>query len=186
MRKNELRQLYLEKRQALTAEEYLQKNLALQTKVLQFFQQVPSNQIVGSFLPILKKKEIDTAPIHTALSQFPYLHTFCFPRVTSPIKMDFFTLKTEETPEISNWGIPEPPENIQNLVHPNQLNYILVPLLAYDASGHRVGYGKGFYDQYLANCAPNLVKIGLSLFSESTEIDDLEPSDIALDLIITP
>lgn len=186
MRKNELRQVYLEKRQALTAEEYLQKNLALQTKVLQFFQQVPSNQIVGSFLPIVKKKEINTTPIHDALSQFPYLHTFCFPRVTDTNKMEFFTLSPEVCPEISDWGIPEPPQNKQNLIHPNQLNFILVPLLAFHASGHRVGYGKGFYDQYLAHCTPHLVKIGLSLFSESTEIDDLEPSDIALDLIITP
>jgi 5-formyltetrahydrofolate cyclo-ligase len=63
---------------------------------------------------------------------------------------------------------------------------MFVPLLAFDVNGHRVGYGKGFYDQYLAKCSSKIIKIGLSLFDEPSIIDEVESTDIPLDIIITP
>jgi 5-formyltetrahydrofolate cyclo-ligase len=43
-----------------------------------------------------------------------------------------------------------------------KIEVVFVPLLAYDKQGQRVGYGKGFYDKFLAECSPATVKIGLS------------------------
>jgi 5-formyltetrahydrofolate cyclo-ligase len=41
--------------------------------------------------------------------------------------------------------------------------------LAFDKEGHRVGYGKGFYDVFLSECKPETIKIGLSFFEGRTD-----------------
>lgn len=74
-------------------------------------------------------------------------------------------------------GLPVPVENIE---------VVFVPLLAFDVFGNRIGYGKGFYDKFLANCKPETVKIGLSFFESVNQIDDIFESDIKLDYCVTP
>jgi 5-formyltetrahydrofolate cyclo-ligase len=61
---------------------------------------------------------------------------------------------------------------------------VLVPLLAFDRQGFRVGYGKGFYDRFLQNLST--LKIGLSFFDADEDIDDVHAYDIQLDQCITP
>lgn len=63
---------------------------------------------------------------------------------------------------------------------------VLIPLLAFDKKGYRVGYGKGFYDRFLADCRPDVVKVGLSVFEPIDEIADLNEFDIKMDFCITP
>ena len=66
------------------------------------------------------------------------------------------------------------------------IDMVLVPLLAFDRQGHRVGYGKGFYDRFLASCRPGTVKIGLSLESVGKQVADVHEGDVVLDYVITP
>jgi 5-formyltetrahydrofolate cyclo-ligase len=61
-----------------------------------------------------------------------------------------------------------------------------VPLLAYDKHGNRVGYGKGFYDNFLSKCKPETIKIGLSFFPPEDKIDDVSENDVNLDFCVTP
>jgi len=63
---------------------------------------------------------------------------------------------------------------------------VFIPLLAFDEEGHRVGYGKGFYDSFLAECKPETLKIGLSFFEAETKIEDVFDGDMALDYCVTP
>ena len=63
---------------------------------------------------------------------------------------------------------------------------MLLPLLAFDSKGNRVGYGKGFYDLFLSKCKPDVVKIGLSFFDTEEIIEDVFLEDIRLDYCITP
>ena len=63
---------------------------------------------------------------------------------------------------------------------------VLVPLLAFDRLGHRVGYGKGFYDRFLASCRPGTTKIGLSLEAIGRQVGDVHEGDVVLDYVITP
>jgi 5-formyltetrahydrofolate cyclo-ligase len=69
---------------------------------------------------------------------------------------------------------------------PADIDMILVPLLAFDKKGYRVGYGKGFYDKYLADCRKNCIKAGFSYFDPVDEIADKGDFDVPLDLCITP
>ncbi|MET0298181.1 MAG: 5-formyltetrahydrofolate cyclo-ligase, partial [Flavitalea sp.] len=69
---------------------------------------------------------------------------------------------------------------------PEDLDLVLVPLIAFDKKGYRVGYGKGFYDKYLANCREDCVFAGFSYFEPIPEISDRDDFDVPLDLCITP
>ncbi len=66
------------------------------------------------------------------------------------------------------------------------IEVVFVPLLAFDQQGHRVGYGKGFYDQFLSECNPETIKIGLSFFETEDTIDDVFELDIPLNYCVTP
>ena len=63
---------------------------------------------------------------------------------------------------------------------------VFVPLLALDKKGHRVGYGKGFYDAFLKDCKPDVIKIGLSFFEAEDIVDDVFKSDVKLDYCVKP
>jgi 5-formyltetrahydrofolate cyclo-ligase len=71
-------------------------------------------------------------------------------------------------------------------VNPEAIDTAIVPLLCFDERGYRVGYGKGYYDRFLAKCRPNCLKIGLSFFEPVENIDDINEYDIPLDLCIAP
>lgn len=86
----------------------------------------------------------------------------------------------------NRWGIPEPDPVLSPAIEPVELDAVLVPLLGYDARGHRVGYGGGYYDRFLAECRPEVIKIGLSFFEPIEAIQDLNEWDVQLNLCITP
>lgn len=85
---------------------------------------------------------------------------------------------------LNSWGIPEPEEGI--LTDPKTIDMILVPLLAFDKQGHRVGYGKGYYDRFLKDCRTDAQKIGLSFFSPEEKIVDTFSEDFLIDMVVTP
>jgi 5-formyltetrahydrofolate cyclo-ligase len=72
------------------------------------------------------------------------------------------------------------------VVPPNSFDLIFVPLVAFDERGYRVGYGKGYYDRYLAQCRPDAIKIGFSFFDAVEYIEDIDEFDVPLNLCITP
>lgn len=84
-----------------------------------------------------------------------------------------------------HYGIPEPCEGKEPL-DVKQLDLVLVPGLAFDCWGYRLGYGGGYYDRFLSQLSPETVKIGLAYDSQLSEIPlPREPFDQPVDLIIT-
>ena len=49
-----------------------------------------------------------------------------------------------------------------------------------------MGYGKGFYDNFLSKCKPETIKIGLSFFPPEEKIEDVSENDVKLDFCVTP
>jgi 5-formyltetrahydrofolate cyclo-ligase len=106
-------------------------------------------------------------------------------------KSDFKTgllthfLLTDNTKIKKNvYNIPEPVDGIE--ISNDKIDLVFIPLLAFDTLGNRVGYGKGFYDRFLADCKPETIKIGLSFFEAEAEILDVFESDVKLDYCVTP
>ncbi len=81
-------------------------------------------------------------------------------------------------------NIYEPREG--ELVSPSELDLVIVPMLAFDREGYRIGYGKGFYDQYLASCREDCIKVGFCYFDAIDAINDCNEFDVPLNLCITP
>ena len=98
-------------------------------------------------------------------------------------EMKHFLLQENTILKTSEYGIPEPISGIE--ISPETLEVVFVPLLAFDLKGHRIGYGKGFYDRFLKKCNPTAVFIGLSFFDAEPEIL-FERTDIPLNFCITP
>ncbi len=167
----------------------LRKNIAdetLQNNSIQIANQVLNLSIwhldyYHIFMPIPKKKEIDTAPILSILQGKD--KNVIVPKVQGESLTHY--LLTDHTKFVeSAWGVPEPINGIA--IDSAKMDVVFVPLLAYDQKGNRVGYGKGFYDNFLKECRADVIKVGLSLFQPEVIISDIEPHDIALDFCVTP
>lgn len=184
MGKTELRSEYLEKRKALSRSKYwtYNENILDQVKAMDW----SAYRTIHVFLPITENKEVDTFSILQYFNeQYPEI------RVVVP-RTDFSQLtmvnvlfdKMYTILGKNKYGIPEP---IHGKIIPfEEIDVVFMPLLAFDSQGNRVGYGKGFYDRFLAGCRPDVVKIGLSFFDPVETIGDLNEYDHPMDLCIAP
>jgi len=184
MQKARLRKDMLQKRLGYQAEEIAERSNQIAANFFDHFA-LENIKAIHIFLPIQLKNEIDTWPIIRKLhTDYPDIQV-----VASVSDLREFTLTHHwllpETELVENkWGIPEPQG--AEPVAIEKIDMVLVPLLAFDDLGHRVGYGKGFYDRFLNLCRPDTIKVGLSLEEQVTEIADTHPGDAALDFVITP
>lgn len=85
----------------------------------------------------------------------------------------------------NQWGIFEPDPSLTEETQLEETATILVPGLAFDKNFHRLGYGKGFYDRFLASLVPTIQIIGVG-FEEQFSSSPLptEPHDISLDRLL--
>ena len=83
--------------------------------------------------------------------------------------------------EIGNYGVLEP---IDKKNYDNKIDIILIPGLAFDKKGFRLGFGKGYYDKFLKNHEDS-IKIGLGFEEQIIDSLPIEPHDVAVDMIIT-
>jgi len=184
MFKQQLRPRFLTKRTQLTAEELEQCSRAIRDNFFQYFS-LREIHSLHLYLPILKRNEINTwLIIHHLWQHYPDLTV-----VTSKIELSQNTMRcyrlTPETILLENrWQVPEP---VNSSEFPEaQLDMVLLPLLCFDRQGHRVGYGKGYYDKFLVKCKPEIIKVGLSLFVPVETIADVYQGDVKLNFCVTP
>lgn len=179
--KKELRLQYKALRKYLASSDIEEKSLAIANNVLKL--PIWQQTYFHVFLPIEELTEVDTQYL---------LHVFSGKDKEIVVsKTDFETHKmihyllTDNTRIKKNqYNIPEPVDGIE--VPPSKINVVIVPLLAFDRKGNRVGYGKGFYDQFLCECSPEVIKIGVSFFEAEDCIEDVNQFDITLDYCVTP
>lgn len=184
MTKKELRKTYMRKRLELTEEAYRLRNDKLTARL---FADVDfaGIAVLHTFLPIGKNREVDTWKIIDRVQrEFPEIR-ICIPKINNQTsELEHYYYEGKEQLEKNTWEIPEPIKGVPAAVE--KIDAVLVPLLAFDKKGHRLGYGRGFYDRFLARCRRDCLKIGLSLFETEEEIDDIGEKDVPLDRVITP
>lgn len=135
------------------------------------------------FLSIVEHKEINTDYILNILSGKDK-NIIISKSNFSTREMSHYLLTDSTKIKKNAWNIPEPVNGIP--IDSQQIEVVFIPLLAFDEKGNRVGYGKGFYDKFLAGCKPHTLKIGLAFFEAVNEIIDINPLDIQLDYCVTP
>ncbi|QHT71653.1 5-formyltetrahydrofolate cyclo-ligase [Rhodocytophaga rosea] len=184
MTKAELRKQLKEKRQQVPAEEIEAQSRLICRLFFQHFD-LANIHSLHIFLPIVKFKEINTWPIIDFLQvNFPDVHVV-FPKTnTEDFSMESFLYDSDLVLAENAWGITEPIQGKR--VAPHNIDMIILPLLGFDSTGNRIGYGKGFYDRFLSTCRIDIIKIGLAVEEPLLRIDDINSFDIPMDYCITP
>lgn len=179
--KAELRKYFRVKRASLSDEERKKLSFLIEQQILSYLDLRPKLKHMHIFLPIKKLKEVDTFPlIQKLLDRGLDLYTSAVDFQTQEMK----TLKIRvplETVE-DEFGIPVPVH--QEITEIKCIQMVLIPLLAYDLDGNRLGYGMGFYDRFLEALPRKVVKAGVSFFSPEEQIPS-ESHDIKLDICFT-
>src|SRR4051812_38555652 len=141
---------------------------------------IQSGQIVSGFFPL--KTEISPLPLMRKLADAGA--ELALPAIDGrgkPLIMRTFAFGDELAS--GQWGIREPkPEAAE--VAPDVL---LVPLLAFDRLGHRIGYGAGYYDMTIGKlrAMKPVVAVGIAFAAQEIGEVPVTPRDARLDLVLT-
>lgn len=186
MTKSQIRIEYIQKRKQISEDLYFELSQRIADQFFfQFHAKLLNISTLHSFLPIEKNREPNTNFILKILFQrFKKLQIVASKTDFENLIMEHFLIDAGTVFEENKYEIPEPISDTN--IPENEIDMVLVPLLAFDQKGNRIGYGGGFYDKFLANTRPNCVKIGLSFFDPVETIIELAETDIPLNFCITP
>jgi 5-formyltetrahydrofolate cyclo-ligase len=176
--KSEIRREALARRDALPAAERAAAAATIAARPLPI--PVRPGAIVSGFSPL--KSEINPVPLMRAFAAAGA--RLALPVVAGRGKPLIMRAWNFGEPLASGvWGIREPPESAPE-VFPDIL---IVPMLAFDRTGHRIGYGAGYYDMTIARLRGMKPVIALGIAYAAQEIAEIPttPRDAALDLVLT-
>lgn len=181
MKKDELRREYKQKRNELSVLDRNKKSREIAQNFFGLLKDLPEVETIHIFLPIKRLGEIDTFPMVQKMQKLGY--SVYTSMILENGYMDIMDISDLEEFEEDSWGIPIPIKKRSG--NQQNIDMVLIPLLAFDRQGHRIGYGKGYYDKFLEQIGKDVVKVGLSFF-EPIEIIEIEEHDIKLNLCVTP
>ncbi len=180
MKKN-IRKTILKARMGLNDMDWQQKSISIFKNLCQL-KNFKSSTNIMTFMDF--KREVSTNPINDwILMQNKNL---IIPRVVknNPI-LELCIIKDINNMELSNLGIKEPKSTHKDFVEPKDIDFVIIPGVAFTTDGARLGYGGGYYDRII----PLMIKKPLIVAPafELQIIDNLplEPHDINIDMIVT-
>jgi 5-formyltetrahydrofolate cyclo-ligase len=176
--KASVRRAALARREALPADERQAAGLAVAERGLPV--EVAPGTVVSGFSPV--KSEISPLPLLRRLADAGA--SLALPVVTGrgqPLVMRAWSFGAPLVAGV--WGIREPPADVPE-VFPDIL---IVPLVAFDRRGYRLGYGGGYYDRTIARLRTMkpVMAIGLSFAAQQIDEVPTTPRDECLDLVLT-
>lgn len=184
LQRQEIRQQVRHLRRAMTDEQQAQAAEQLAELALNYAP-LSTARNIALFLSV--DGELNTRPLIARLWHMkkavylPVLHPF------SPGNL-LFLRYSPDTPLLPNkLRIPEPPLDIRQLITLDQLDLMLVPLVAFDQHGQRLGMGGGFYDRTLQNWRQHgFLPVGLA--HDCQQVDSLPVAewDVPLPAVMTP
>ncbi|EJO5345971.1 5-formyltetrahydrofolate cyclo-ligase [Clostridium botulinum] len=179
--KSILRQQIIKRRKALTLDEKIKKDLIIEEKLYNNFLYKYSNCI---FIYVSLKDEVNTHNIIKAgLEQGKKI---VVPKVIS-IKEGMEGVEIKDFLDLIECGqykILEP-RNFDNRVDPKKIDLVILPGLAFDDKGGRLGYGGGFYDRFIPKLKKQVPKIALAYDFQMVDNVPKDPHDISVDQVIT-
>jgi 5-formyltetrahydrofolate cyclo-ligase len=181
MKKSELRDKYRKLRLQLSPGELERLSESIVEMALTHFQL--AEKTISMYLPIERQQELNTYLLWERAKSVGA--TVAIPKSNfETLEMRHYLFEHTDQLEITAQGIPEPKKG--KVIAADRFDIVFVPLLAVDVNGHRVGYGKGFYDRFLRKCAPGCQFVGLHYFDLEAPIDDVLPTDVRLNAVVTP
>ena len=179
MDKKELRRYIREQKRHFTSQQLGEMSLCIMSSLLSHSQiQKADYVLMYHSLP----DEVDT---HSALDQLLAMGKKVFlPKVVSDTEMTIHEYTGADSLQPSEpYGILEPTTPELSIIN-CQLSIAIVPGMAFDRQGHRLGRGKGYYDRFLSRI-PNIYKIGVCFPFQMLESIPSESTDVVMDEVIT-
>ena len=183
MVKKDIRRIYIDARNNLSGQEIND----LTERIVNNFRTVALQgaQVLLSYYPIPERREFNVAICEQLLQLENENLQVAWPRLLPDnISMQAVPVNKLSVMVENKFNILEPVS--KEVIDPQLIDVVFVPLLAFDTKGYRVGYGKGYYDRYLTQCAQDVVKIGFSYFEAIDAIDDVNDYDVPLNYCISP
>ncbi len=179
--KSALRQSLLAKRLGLSFEDVFEKSLKIQKSFL-------ASDAYGK----TEKIALYSGCNNEVLTDEIFLHAVAhgkevfYPKVSKAKNvLEFFRVKNKEALTAGSYGILEPRggDGLKEAV--SSFDIIIVPGIAFDLSGNRIGYGKGYYDMTLPACRRSCITIGFAYDMQVKQNIPCEPHDVKIDIIFT-
>jgi len=181
--KRALRRAMRARREALSADERVSMTVAAVERLLELPAFTPAEgRVVAGYVAI--GGELSPAG---ALS---YVNdeggTVALPRVSdTPPRLRFHALAPEMRLRVGRFGLSEPPETATEIAA-SALNVMIVPGLAFDAAGRRVGFGGGYYDGVIDEArAGGAAIIGFAYEFQIVDRCPAGPEDRGVDVVVT-
>tara|TARA_X000001036_G_scaffold4788_1_gene4343 strand:+ start:88 stop:630 length:543 start_codon:yes stop_codon:yes gene_type:complete len=133
---------------------------------------------IGGYFPV--NSEIDDLEILKKLEKKKY--KICLPAVKKNFDMDFYNFSFNDPLIVNKYGIPEPQK--KSVVYPD---IILIPMVGFDKSLNRLGYGGGYYDRVIEKLMKKkkILKIGLAFSAQQINSLPTSKYDKKMDYIVT-
>ncbi|AJE46245.1 5-formyltetrahydrofolate cyclo-ligase [Celeribacter indicus] len=137
-----------------------------------------AGQAIAGYMPI--GTELDPRPAMAELARLGPVAVPVVEAPAAPLRFDLWTPETEMVAGAFGAAVPARSE-------PVEPDVLIVPLLAFDRAGHRLGYGGGFYDRTLARLREgrDVFAVGLAFAGQELSGLGLEPTDAPLDAVVT-
>jgi len=142
-----------------------------------------SAQCIGLYMA--NDGEVDLAPLATELTDGNW--RLALPVVGAPTEMEFYYYRPGDELVPNRFHIPEPNASAE-LVKAAQIDLLLIPVVAFDRAGNRLGMGAGYYDRYLARQHARARPLIIGVAHEVQRSDRPLPTeswDIPMDHVIT-
>jgi len=130
------------------------------------------------------KNEVKTDPIISYCIQhgkkvhipicIPETHELCISRITSLTEL-----------QSGHFGIKEPMPEYLRLSNSSLIDLVLVPGVAFDSAGNRIGFGAGYYDRFMKRLRPDAIKAALAYSFQVADLVPRDEFDIPADYIVT-
>ncbi len=180
--KKELRHEVLYKRDQLTADDITAKSKAITAKFLEL-EEFQKAGVIMFF--IAYRNEVDTRPlIEKSLSLGK---TVVVPRTLKDTKelIPSRLIDWEKDLAPGAYGIKEPLPERTRPVEPKEIDLLLIPGVAFDLSGNRLGYGGGYYDRFVGNLRPGTPSFAVAFELQVVDEVPVKEWDHRIDALIT-
>ena len=150
--KKELRRAILNARTSMQEKEYAFRSQKINAQ-LQSVPEIKNAHVIHAFWPIIQNREVDVRPVIQTCQKkgklivLPYVVSFSSHHSESD-RLEHRLFTGETNLRANRWDVYEP-QTVQT-VPITDLDAVIVPALAVDQDGFRLGYGKGFYDEFLS------------------------------------
>lgn len=124
----------------------------------------------------------DEVSTHDLIRKYSQAKTILLPKVIADGEMEIRRYQGESDLQQGAYGIMEPCGEIFSDY--DRIDLAIIPGMAFDTKGNRLGRGKGYYDRFLS-CARNIYKVGICFPFQIVEEVPVENTDIAMDAILS-